>query len=242
MSISSRRRRVLAGLIAVVAGLLATALAFCQGVVPIKITAQVKVTPNKAGTPAHPQGVKVDVRAKIDIPYDYDPPLVQTVDVWFPRAGNFNGGKFPTCSGALMSRKGVGACPKGSIMGHGSAVADADGTKTYPTFTVVNGGATKVYFYVVLKVPARVQEPILATITKLPSGRWGYKAHAEIPRNLQIVAGIPLRVNSIHGTVGRGDWIATTSCPSSHRWVYHVETGYASGQVVKTDGSVPCRS
>ncbi|MCW2992923.1 MAG: hypothetical protein JWQ18_418 [Conexibacter sp.] len=218
------------------------ALAFGQDVVPIKIAAKVKVTPDKAGTPAHPQGVRVDARITVDIPHDIDPPLVQSVDVWFPKGGLYNGAKWPTCNLQALRHSGPKACPARSIMGHGRGVADADGTKTYPTLTVVNGGANAVYFWVVLRSPARVQEPIPASIEKLTSGRWSYHAHANIPRNLQIVAGIPLRLDSFHAVVGRGDWIATTSCPKDHLWRYHAETHYDSGQNVATDGSVACRS
>jgi hypothetical protein len=234
--------RVGIAVLAAAAVLGVAALAFGQDVVPISITAKVKVTPNKAGTPKHPQGVVVDTRVTIKIPHDYDPPLVDTVDVWFPKGGLYNGAKWPTCSEATLRRSGPKACPPRSIMGHGKGVADADGTKTYPTLTVVNGGARKVYFYVVLTSPARVQEPIAASLTKLNSPRWSYRAHVAIPRNLQIVAGIPLRLDTFHAVVGRGDWIATTSCPRDHRWRYHAETSYSSGQVVKTDGSVGCRS
>ncbi|WCB92203.1 hypothetical protein DSM104299_00893 [Baekduia alba] len=239
-------RRLGLGLLVVAlaaAGALA-AIAFGQGdIVPIKISATVKVTPNKAGTPRHPQGVRIDARANISIPDDYDPPLVQTVDIWFPKAGNYNGGKFPTCGEAAMAHHGVSVCPKGSIMGHGRAKARADTVFTYPKITVVNGGATKVYFYVVLQVPARVAQPVAADISKLSGNpRWGYRLHAKIPRNLQIVAGIPLRYDSMHLLVGRGDWIATTSCPRDHRWRYHAEAAFDTGQVVKYDGSVGCRS
>jgi hypothetical protein len=234
--------RVAIAVLAAAAALGVAALAFGQDVVPISITAKVKVTPNKAGTAKHPQGVVVDTRVTIKIPHDYDPPLVNTVDVWFPKGGLYNGAKWPTCSEATLRRSGPKGCPPRSIMGHGKGVADADGTKTYPTLTVVNGGARKVYFYVVLTSPARVQEPIAASVTKLNSPRWSYRAHVAIPRNLQIVAGIPLRLDTFHAVVGRGDWIATTSCPRDHRWRYHAETSYSSGQVVKTDGSVGCRS
>ncbi|MCW2983283.1 MAG: hypothetical protein JWR63_853 [Conexibacter sp.] len=237
------RRRTLAGIVFAVAavGLLAT-LALAQDVVPIKITTRVKVTPNKAGTPKHPQGVKAEVWGTIDIPHDVDPPLVQSVDVWFPKDGIYNGTKFPTCSGAKMAHSGPSICPARSVMGHGTAVADADGVKTRPTVTVLNGGRDKVWFYVVLQHPARVAEPVRGTITKLIGSRWGYKVHVDIPRNLQIVAGIPLRVDSFHGIVGRGDWIATTHCPSDHRWRYHAEAHYSSGQIANVDGTVVCRS
>jgi hypothetical protein len=234
--------RVGIAVLAVAAALGVAALAFGQDVVPISITAKVTVTPNKAGTPKHPQGVVVDTRVTVKIPHDYDPPLVNTVDVWFPKGGLYNGAKWPTCSAATLQHSGPKGCPPRSIMGHGKGVADADGTKTYPTLTVVNGGARTVYFYVVLTRPARVQQAVAASLTKLDSPRWSYRAHVVIPRNLQIVAGIPLRLETFHATAGRGDWLATTSCPRDHRWRYHAETSYSSGQVVKTDGSVGCRS
>jgi hypothetical protein len=234
--------RVGIAVLAAVVALGVAALAFGQDVVPIKITAVVKVTPNKAGTPKHPQGVVVDTRIKITIPHDIDPPLVNSADIWFPRNGVYNGAKWPTCTKAILDRSGPSACPPRSIMGHGRGVADADGTLTYPRLTVVNGGARLAFAYVVLTSPARVKQAIPVSIEKLATGRWGYHAHLDIPRNLQIVAGIPLRLDTFHAIVGRGDWIATTSCPPSHKWIYHAETHYSSGQNVATNGSTPCRS
>jgi hypothetical protein len=219
----------------------AAGLALAQGPIPIKITATAKVIPNKAGTPSHPQGVRVDVTAHIQIPPDYDPPLVQSVDVWFPRAGVYNGGKFPSCSQNTLARRGVAACPKGSIMGHGTGDALADTVITHPQITVVNGGATRVYFFTVLNNPARVQAPVPAVVTKLAHGKWGYKLHATIPKVLQIVAGIPIKLKSLHIVAGRGDWIATTSCPRSKRWPYHAQALFDTGQTVTYDGSTPCR-
>jgi hypothetical protein len=240
-----RRRLGLGLLVAALAAagaLAALAVAQSGDMVPIKITATAKVTPNTAGTPRHPRGVRIDVKADIHIPSDYDPPLVQTVDVWFPKGGLYNGGKFPACSERVMARRGIKACPPRSIMGHGRVKARADTVATYPQITIVNGGAHKVYFYTVLQVPARVAEPVLADVIKLSGNpRWSYRLHAKIPRNLQIVAGIPLRVDSMHLTAGRGDWIATTGCPRDHRWRYHAEARFDTGQVVKTDGSVGCR-
>jgi hypothetical protein len=218
------------------------ALAFGQDVVPIKVTAVVKVTPNKAGTPRHPQGVKVDVRAKIHIPLDYDPPLVQDVSIWTSKAGNYNGAKFPICSFRELDRNGLKNCPERSIMGHARVTASADGTRSYPQVTIVNGGARHIYFYVVLSSPARVRQPIDATITKLTSGRWAYRLDFRIPRNLQIVAGVPLRAEAFHATFGREDWLATTYCPPDHKWRWHAEGHYSSGQVVPANGTIACTS
>jgi hypothetical protein len=226
--------------LAVAAGAL-VAVALGQDL-PIRITATVKVTPDKAGTPRHPQGGKVDVRGTIDTPRDVDPPIAKSVDVWFPKGGLYNGRKWPACGKRTLDRGGPGACPPRSIMGSGIGVADADGVTTHPRMTVVNGGQRVVYLYVVLQRPARVRTAVPATVTKLSSPRWSYRAHANVPRNLQIVAGIPLRLQSFHATVGRGDWIATTSCPRDRRWRYHVEARYTSGQLVQYDGAVGCRS
>ncbi|HEV7752048.1 MAG TPA: hypothetical protein VGO71_10920 [Baekduia sp.] len=237
-----RRLRVLllAGVLAALG--CAAAVALAQEFVPIKISAVVKVTPNKAGTPAHPQGVVIDVTGTVDIPMDYDPPLATTVDVWITRSGVYNGAKFPTCSQSGMEHRGLAACPKGSIMGFGSARALADTVVTRPKITVVNGGANKLYLFTVLINPARVAKPIPVDVIRLRTGKWGYKLHAVIPKSLQIVAGIPLRLQQFHIRAGHGDWVASTSCPADHRWRYHSEATFASGQVVKYDGSTPCRS
>ncbi|MET0602855.1 MAG: hypothetical protein ABW167_12780 [Baekduia sp.] len=234
--------RVGSVVVALVALLGVATLAFGQDVVPIKVTSKVKVMPNKAGTRAHPQGVKVDIRVKVDIPHDYDPPLVQAVDVWLGKGALYNGHKWPTCSEATIARSETRACPAASIMGHATAIADGDGVKSYPKAIIVNGGAKKFYVYAMLSTPARVRQIIVVQVIKLNSPRWSYRLHSEIPRNVQIVGGVPLRLESFHATVGRGDWWASISCPADHRWRYHAEGRYSSGQIVTNDGSVACRS
>lgn len=217
------------------------ALASGQDVVPIKWTADVKITPNKAGTPSHPRGVVVDVRAKIHIPDDYDPPLIESVTVWIGPGGVYNGAKFPSCNFKALQRSGPSACPARSIVGRATVTASADGVKTYPKITIVNGGATKFYFYGVLSYPARLREAMPVTVTRLTSGPWKYRWHFKIPRHLQIVAGIPLRAEAFHGIFGREDWLASTSCPQDGRWRGFGEVRYSSGQVVSARQSVPCR-
>ncbi|MES1193829.1 MAG: hypothetical protein ABUM26_05845 [Solirubrobacterales bacterium] len=218
------------------------ALAFGQDVVPIKWTASVKVTPNKAGTPSHPRNVVVDLRARIHIPSDYDPPLIQSVTVWIGPGGIYNGAKLPVCDFQKLRRSGPKACPARSIVGHATVTASADGVKTYPKITIVNGGATKFYFYGVLNYPARLREAVPVTVTRLTSGPWKYRWHFEIPRRLQIVAGIPLRAEAFHGLFGRGNWLVSTSCPRDRRWRGYGEVRYSSGQVVSQRASSPCRS
>ena len=170
-------RRPVALAAVLLAGTAAAALAQPS---PITVTVTPKVTPNKAGTPAHPQGVKLDLRLQIHYPPDYQLALVQTVDVWFPKGGLYNGDKFPTCSYNRLNALGPAGCPKDSIMGHGTGVATADTNFTYPKITIVNGGQHVVFAYTILNNPARVQTPVVGKITKL-SGRWSYKLHVGDP-------------------------------------------------------------
>lgn len=231
------RLRLAAGSAALFA--LVVSIAVAQSV-PIKLAVDARVTPDKAGTPKRPQGVHVDVTARVAYPSDYDPPVVATVDVWFPRGGLYNGQKFPSCAQDTLSRRGPRACPAGSIMGSGLVTASADGVPTFPKITVVNGGGSRVYFYTVLNNPARVQAPVPGVITRL-GGRWSYKLRVTIPRQLQIVAGIPIKVSKLRMTAGRGDWLATTSCPRSRRWSYKTEVRFTTGALVRYSGSIGCR-
>jgi hypothetical protein len=240
MSSSARHGRRLLVAVLTIAGCATTAIALAQETVPIQLSVDAKVTPNKAGSTAHPQGVRIDVRAHIKIPEAYDPPLVDSVDVWFPMGGRYNGARYPTCTENVLARRGTRGCPPGSLMGSGSGKATADTVFTYPKITVVNGGAGKVFFYTVLTNPARVQAPVPGTITRL-SGKWSYKLHTTIPRQLQIVAGIPIVLRELNISAGRGDWLATTSCPPDHRWRYHVEVTFTTGQQTVYDNSVSCR-
>jgi hypothetical protein len=213
-----------------------------QTPVPIQVHVDATVTPDRAGTPRHPQPVKIDVRAHITMPDAYDPPLVDSVDVWFPRGGLYRGGAYPRCSRVVLARRGPRACPRGAIMGHGSGNATADTVVTHPQITIVNGGQRRVYFYTVLTNPARVQAPIVGTVTKL-DGRWSYRLHAVIPPSLQVVAGVPIVLHDLHlaGGSTTKDWLATTGCPASHRWRYHVVVTFTTGQEVTYDNAVRCR-
>jgi hypothetical protein len=217
-----------------------SAIALAQSTSPITMTVDATVTPNKAGTKKHPQGVKLAFTAKFQIPEAYDPPLVDKVTVLFPKGGLYNGARYPKCSENTLARKGVTGCPKASVMGKGTAKAMADDVPTYPKITIVNGGAKRVYFYTVMTNPARVQVPVVGKITKL-SGRWSYRLEARIPKSLQIVAGVPIVLHELTMSGGKGDWIATTSCPADKKWPYHAEGLFTTGETIVYDDSVACR-
>jgi hypothetical protein len=177
-----------------------------------------------AGSPARPQGVRLTVSFGWQGYGAANQPMVTGFDLWFPRDSVYNGARYPHCAEPLLASRGPTGCPKGSIMGSGTGTAYADTTITHPKITVVNGGATAVYFYTVLNNPARVQEPVVGHITRL-HGKFAYRLSATIPQNLRIVAGVPIKLSSLTITAGRGKWLAITGAPAGIR----VQTGYEGG-------------
>jgi hypothetical protein len=208
---------------------------------PIEIDVDAKVIPNKAGTPSDPQPVKLQVHAELVSELGYERPIMTGGRVLFPRAGNWNGGKHPKCDLNTLNREGLAACPKGSIFGKGVAKAWADTEITRPRITVVNGGATRVYFYTVLSNPARVRAPVVGKIKELKQGPWKYRLDYQVPEVLQVVAGVPITVTELDITAGKGDYLVTTSCPKSRRWPYKAWVYLDDGRKPLITGSTPCR-
>jgi hypothetical protein len=212
---------------------------------PTTFSATATVSPNKAGTKARPKGVKLTFNAKWVTSGDVEHPIIQSGDVNIPKGGLYNGGKFPSCSAATLGHGGPSKCPPKSIMGRGTGDALADTVHTAPKITVVNGGKDRIYFWTVLQNPARVQAAVPATIKKDTSGRWSYKVHFTVPDSLQIVAGVPITLNTLRVEVGGKSWakdyIATTSCPSNRKWAYSATANLSTGGSVSYNGSTPCK-
>jgi hypothetical protein len=211
---------------------------------PTSLKVDATVSPSKAGTKKKPKGVKLTFKATWATTGDVEHPIIQTGDVLFPKGSLYNGAKYTKCAEATLQRGGPGACPSKSIMGTGTGDALADLTHTTPKITVINGGATRVYFWTVLTNPARVQTAVVGKISK-PGGKWAYKLHFEVPKSLQIVAGIPITLNNLKVTVGgksyAKDWLATTSCPANKKWPFQVETTLSTGGSSTYQDTVACK-
>jgi hypothetical protein len=188
------------------------------------VLARAAAAPLTAGSPRHPQGLKLQMGFGWQGYAPQDQPMVTGIDVWFPRGSVYNGARYPRCSVRTLDVAGPQGCPRHSIMGTGTGTATADTTITRPQITVVNGGPDVVYFYTVLNNPARVQEPVIGHITRL-RGRFIYHLSAVIPQNLRIVAGVPIKLTYLTITAGRGTWLATTGAPAGIK----IQTTYDSG-------------
>jgi hypothetical protein len=236
------RTRAVAGIVSLLAAAGAAA-ALAQASWPgVMVTP--KVTPNKAGTPRHPQGVKLTATFRWQSLGASNQPIVTDFELWLPKGSLYNGGHYTTCSLGKLNSSGPSGCPTASIMGSGGGNAYADTVITHPQITVVNGGASTIYFYTVLNNPARVQQPVIGHLSR-PGGKWAYKLSAHIPQDLQVVAGVPIELTYLTVTAGHSSWLATTACPGGH-WPFSVTTQYtdpntnATGSSSYSD-SIPCR-
>jgi hypothetical protein len=151
-------------------------------------------------------------------------PVITGFDLWFPKGSQYNGAKYPSCSASTADKGGPAACPKGSIVGSGQGVAYAASSITRPSMTVINGGAKEVLFYVVLNNPARVREAVVGHITRT-SGRFAYHLSVVVPKNLRVVAGVPIKLTSLRINAGKARWLALTSAPAG----VQVATTYSTG-------------
>ena len=182
------------------------------------------ITPDRAGTPSHPQGVHLQTVLRWQLLGSANQPIVTHFFILFPKGSLYNGAKYTTCSLGRLNSAGPGGCPKASIMGSGTGNAYADQVITHPQITVVNGGAHTVYFYTVLNNPARVQQPVIGRITRM-SGKWAYSLSVSVPEDLQIVAGVPIELTSLNVSAGKSTWLATTACSGGH-WPFQITSTY----------------
>jgi hypothetical protein len=215
--------------------------ALAQELGPIDAKVKAKVIPNKAGTPRHPQPVKIVIDGElIATDLSFERPIVDHGTVLIGKGGVWNGAKFPKCTASTLNRKGLKACPKGSIFGHGYAEGYADTVRTTPKITAVNGGAHVAYGYVQLTNPARVNVAV-ATKIKKRTGKWAYQLDFQVPESLQIVAGVPISLSKLHLELGKGDIFVSTYCPPDGRWRYQSDATLVDGRDVSASGSTPCR-
>ena len=206
------------------------------------ISGEATVTPNKAGTTRKPQAVRISGRAHWETPPGVERPVITGAKVLFPRGALYNGHKYPKCALATLARRPTPrACPHGSIMGRGSAVAFADTVLTRPKITVINGGAREVCLFTLLQFPARVQTCVAGKIRKL-SGKWAYELTLTVPRILQVVAGVPIQLRDFEFSAGspKKDWLATTGCRGG-RWPFEVTAFYSTGGSATFKDSLRCR-
>lgn len=235
---------------AVIAGAVAVVPAIAQDPPDTRIVSTARATPDKAGTTKHPQGVSITAHAELITPRDMDPPIVERVEILVGKGLIWNDGKYTKCSKQVLDRQGPSGCPRTSLMGSATATGMADTTAARVDLLIFNGGEHRKYVYATLNNPARVREVLTVESTKLQDGGpWAHRETIRVPRSLQIVAGIPLRLTKVRMQIGgksyAKDFVASTSCPQGG-WKYQVTADYLHetpdqpANTVNT-GAIPCK-
>ena len=233
---------------AVVAGGVVAVPATAQDVPETEVVSTARATPNKAGTPRDPQGVALTASARLIVEPGFDPPIVTSVDILVGKGLDWDGTPYAKCAKAVLDRTGPSGCPPKSIMGSATATGMADRVAAHLKVVFVNGGTARTYAYATLDNPARVQTTLVVRRTPLKSAVWDHRESVEIPKTLQVVAGVPVRFSAITMKVGgkpyAPEYISSTSCPRGG-WKYQVTAHYLYDLLGLTDqdvhaGSIAC--
>lgn len=220
-----------------------------QALPATQLSANLGVTPSRAGTKQSPQDARIDAVFKIATERGLDAPIVTGVDLLVGQGISWNGGDYVSCSTRVLDRRGPGGCPRESLVGSAVARSKAGTAGTESDIAFVNGGETRLFAYTSFEYPARVRETVVVQTSDM-SGRWSYKGSLRVPRSLQVVAGVPIHTTAIK--LGLGDrpyakgYVTTTSCPRGG-WRYRATAHYRydlSGQTGQdtASGTIPCTS
>jgi hypothetical protein len=228
--------------LAVLCGVLVTALALGQGAGPQQ-TLQITVKPPKAGTRKHPRNVVLKVVTRTVVPPGVAKPTIAKAVLDFPKGSVYNGGRFPHCSKATLDGKQTAAaCPKGSQIGTGKVDAFAGPLEAKPTVTAFNGpGRNHVELFLRTDTPVQIAQTIEGTLTR-GSGPYALKLTLPIPQSLQMQVGLPVNLVSFETSIVKRGLIQAASCPKSHSWPFDITAFTTDGQQLHGTAAVHCAS
>jgi hypothetical protein len=179
---------------------------------------------------------RVTLSLKLKQAENVDPPIATTATVALQGKGiNYDGSKQPACTAATIRSKGVDACPKGSIVGTGTALGKADTTQTTARITIVNGGRDSVLFSTIIRNPAYVKTVVPGRIATSDDG---LTITFTFPPDLQNVGGVPVGLQQLTMALDRGGAVTTTRCDDD--WHYDADVAFADHTTAHHEGRVTC--
>jgi hypothetical protein len=211
--------------------------------------ARMMVTPSKAGTEAHPQGVLVVGTVQVTTESGFDPPIVTGEDILLGEGFSYNGDRYARCSKVVLDFQGPAGCPRESIMGSAGGTGRADTVLANMKVILFNAGAERLLAYTTVDHPARVRRTVVLSTTDLV-GPWRRQSSFMVPKDLQVVAGMPIQLNNLNFSLGGRSWardyITTTSCPDGG-WRYQASLHFLDDQVDEVSlqgisGTIDCTS
>ena len=186
---SYSRWRALAGATLAVFGVTA-ATAQVANAKPVDMVQNLKVTirPAKAGTAKKPKPAAIGVSISSPTP---EPAATESVKLLFGKGVRFNNGAFPACSlNMVKSTKSIARCPRGSIVGKGSAraigfIGDTQVPESLRV-TAVNSTRNTLLLWVVGSSPLPVADALVGKLGKA-SGKFAHRLDVTIPKSLREV-------------------------------------------------------
>jgi hypothetical protein len=226
----------------------------------------VTVSPSKAGTKKAPKPAAISVTIRTE--NVASPATTKTVSVFFGKGVSFNNTRFPTCSAkAIVQQRSIKSCPKGSIVGKGTAraigfVSSGDGYSQIPetlSVTAVNSTNNTLQLFVQGAAPLTVAAPITGKLVKA-SGKYGARLNVTVPQQLrEVIPGSWAPLVYFHvkvkatTTVRHGNqkvkvpYVQTTSCAKGG-WPFRADFGFdgaagvpfSSGPVTAVSPNAKC--
>jgi hypothetical protein len=220
-----------------------------------------KVKPSTAGTQKRPRPATFEITAIHRTTTGVKPDAERRALLHFQKGYKLNYALFPKCDRTKLERRGPSACPKGSRVGTGSAMADATPVVSTPvraTITAFIGKRKNTYL--IYAVPQLGLPVILeGTYRNVPSGPYGYSLDVSIPLVATLLGQPPATIVFFRITTGAKTTIkrktkiggkrvtrkATVSLFENPRfctgsWQFAIEFTYENGEQLTPTDSVPC--
>jgi hypothetical protein len=230
----------------------------------VTTTLEVIPRPNKASTKKKVRPITLEINVSTADPAQAQPPPLKQVVIRFNQGGQFNGKLFPKCKFSALQAQGPKACPKGSKVGSGSAVASAKPIidQVNAKTTIYNGapknGVPTVLLYNVpdISSPITVQGTVQkksAVSCANGAGKCDYVLTFDVPQIPTLPNAPPASVLSVktktiqafvkkkkHGKKVKIPYIgAPKKCKG--KWVADATFKFYDGQSSTSTASLPCK-
>ncbi|MEA2495060.1 MAG: hypothetical protein QOJ29_2971 [Thermoleophilaceae bacterium] len=143
----------------------------------------------------------------------------------FTYGAKLNGNLFPSCTAQTI--RDHQKCPKGSVIGTGSALGILGGDTDNPTkeqikVTLYNGPKGKsIVFRIQGDAPAVIDVPFDAPLKTFSGGSYNFQLTVDVPELLQVIVGLPVSLDYFNVKVGatrvvkgkKRGYIETLICP-----------------------------
>lgn len=230
------------------AGLLALAV---PAAAQTKVDLDGRLSPLIREVPKRPPSMTLRMEAHFsgDKPPSNLPPILDRSVIHFPYGSALNSRLFPSCSPAVIERRGPRACPRLSRIGGGRAIGVGDDVVQRIRVTLYNGRRGRsIVFHLVGNNPLRINTAFHAPLKRLRGGRWNYRLTIPVPDSLQVVAGVELALKEFVSTVrasrrvrGRSrGYIEAWACPPGARVPVRGQFSFLDGAPVTVNSWIGC--